>query len=177
MIFKKEIICDQCLRLIPKREIKIFDTRCDGRNKKGIKKRLCINCLEHEIYHIFNVNKYRGILIHPMEIYNSYAFYNFSDLLQERASEDLAIDLEKILPNDGQYCSCGNLAQYSRCSPEIFDNDPWNWQVMNDEVEIEYLCKECAPKKVLADFKKLNYKIKYIYPYIKSEGFFTPWDV
>lgn len=178
MFFKKNIICEQCYKLIPKKEIKVFDTRCDGRNKKrGIKKRICINCLGNEIYQVLTVNKFKSVLIAPMKKHNSYVYYNFSDLLKERASEHLAIDLEKLLPNDFQYCSCGILGQYSWCSPEILDNDPWNWQVINPKVSIEYLCKECAPKKILGYFKKQDFNIKYFYTYIKSEGFFTPWDI
>ncbi|QVK17556.1 hypothetical protein KHQ81_11955 [Mycoplasmatota bacterium] len=177
MIFKRDIECSRCNRIILKKEIQIIDTRNDGRNKLGVKRYVCKDCVEHEIYKVLNENKYKAVLIHPMKKFNSYVYYNFSELLQEPASEELANDLERILPKANQYCSCGNRAQYSWCSPEIFDNDPWNWKVIDNEVKIEFLCKECAFRKILGTLQEGDIDIKYLYPYIKSEGFFTPWDV
>ncbi len=177
MFFKKEIECERCKRAISKKEMKIVDTRDDGRNKSGVKRYLCVNCLEHEIYHAMMDNKFKSILIHPMKGYNCYVYYNFKNLKKERASEHLAVDLEKILPNSDEHCSCGHIAHYSLCSPEIFGNDPWNWEVLNYNVEIQYLCKDCAYKYLISAMNEPGIEIKYFYPHIISEGFFTPWDV
>lgn len=177
-LFTKEILCNKCGLTQSKRDVKIIDTKQDGRNKLGKKIKVCNRCFELEMRNTIKDNLYKAVLVYPMKNSNSYVYYNFNEILCDSRNQLLVDDLQPFLPNEDTVCECcGDFAQYAWCSPEIFDNDPWNWRVSGKKFKIQYLCKECASNAVLNYIHNNEINLQYFYPQISGTGFFIPWDV
>jgi len=92
-----------------------------------------------------------AIVIYPIKGFNAYAYYDFDSLLNTKHSSEIAkednkmlvSDLTELLPLSNTKCRCcENKATYTGCSSEIFNNDPFLWEVIKETgFEYKYLCK------------------------------------
>lgn len=184
-LFNKEGKCEVCGAALPKRQLAIFDTSHQNRIKDGQIVRVCCKCLMELLYKSLKNFKEPAVVIYPIKELNAYVAYNFNNLLDtkqmfHREENEIFIqDLKALLPPENAKCNCcENKATYTWCSSEIFNNDPFIWEVRHENnFEHIYLCKECLVRAFQNKVEDEHIVFQYVYPPISGEGFFTSWEV
>ena len=186
-LFIKEAKCESCEKILPKKQLAIYDTTHQGRHKNGQSIKICNDCLMQLFYEDLRNFEETAVVIYPIKGFNAYVYYDFNGLLNTKQSSEymmendknLVSDLTELLPLSDTKCSCcENKATYTWCSSEIFNNDPFLWEVIKEtEFEHQYLCKECLIREFQKKIAELNIKLDGIYPPIQQKGFLCPWQV
>ena len=186
-LFIKEAKCESCKKILPKKWLAIYDTTHQGRHKNGYSIKICNDCLMKQFYESLRNFDETAIVIYPINGFNAYVYYDFDSLLDTKYSsngvmednENLVSDLTELLPTSDTKCSCcENKATYTGCSSEIFNNDPFLWEVIKEtEFEHKYLCKDCLIRELQKKIAELEIKLEGIYPPIQKKGFLCPWQI
>jgi hypothetical protein len=184
--WNKEVTCEECNVSFPKKQICVYDSTRQGRVKNERKINLCQKCVLIRLFKSFNK---KAIIVHPLKKYKAYVYYSFDELLPstwDSATHESAIRfvsaLRKLTPPDNAVCNCcTNYASFTWCSPEVFDNNPYNTEVSpEDDFESVYLCKECLIKSFSGIVQSENISFSAIFPPAidgDGDGYYTPWDV
>ena len=183
-MFKKESECENCRIILPKKQLAVFDTTLQGKNKSGQYKKVCKSCMLQLFYTSLREYNSPAVVIHPIKDLNSYVFYNFDELsaLKDASSreenENLIREMKELLPSNETQCSCcQNKASYTWCSAELLYNDPYCWEVnKDDKLEFFYLCKDCLIREFNKKVEEEKIEIQCVYPPISGQGFCTSWD-
>lgn len=183
----KKVSCEKCGKEVDKKHITIVDTSHQGRIKSGNRHYFCKECSKYVLIKYISGYKGKAIIIEPSVRYNAYVYYHFDKLkkntahsLDKKREKTEIENFMKLLPEEEQKCShCKNLAQFTFCPIEIFrDADPYNWDIdTSDAVKKEYLCNKCAINRLSNCIFNQDIAFDAIYPNMKGEGFFTPWDI
>jgi len=187
-LFVKEAKCEKCEKTLLKKKLATYDTSHQGKYKNGQSIKICNDCLMQLFYEGLRSFDQTAIVIYPIKKgYNAYAYYDFDSLLntkftsniQREENISLVSDLTELLPQSDTKCSCGeNKATYTGCSPEIFNNDPFSWEVNKDtEFEHKYLCKDCLIRELKNKITELDIELDGIFPPIQQKGFLCPWQI
>jgi hypothetical protein len=184
-MFKKEVQCEKCGKVISKKQLAIFDTTIQGRNKSGQVIKVCKDCMMDLFYDSLRSNNSPAVVVHPIKKHNAYVFYNFDELLniKQASSKEQNVsfvnDMQKLMPPKEIQCKChSDKALYTWCSSEIFYNDPYKWEVNRDtKFEVAYLCKECLINEFQSMIREDNITFEVVYPPLGGEGFCTSWDI
>jgi len=184
--FKKEILCGRCGLQLPKQQLGIFDTTHQGKRKQGEQIRLCQSCMIEALIEQISNFQGRAIFVYPSDKFNAYVFYQFNELEENikysrhyDKDADFIKDMRELLPSNHAVCTdCNDSALFTWASLELFDDDPYSWQVKRKiELEHIYLCKKCLINYLLDKLKTDNIQLSAIYPPIEGDGFCTPWDI
>jgi hypothetical protein len=186
-LFNKESKCEKCGHTLPKKQLAIYDTTHQGQNKNGHTIKVCNDCLMELFYRDLRTFNEPAIVISPIKGFNAYVTYNFNSLLNakqrsrsiEEDNKKFVDDLMELLPQKDTKCSCcGNKATYTWCPPEIFNNDPFSWEVIKDsEFEHIYLCKDCLVREFQKKMAEADIRFEVLYPPLQGVGFLCSWEV
>lgn len=188
MFFSKRFFCEKCHAPIDKKSMCTFDYSLQGKNKDANAIRLCQNCCLKEFADNFRQHTQKAVIIQPSSKFNSYAFYNFKELLGKSKHSingyrdvELIENMKRLLPNDETKCSlCSSRANYTYCPLDIFYEDsPYDWEInMTEKGQCTYLCPNCLIELLLSSVEKGIINFNAVFPMVNDEiGFYTPWDV
>jgi len=182
--WNKELTCEECNVSFPKKQICVYDSTRQGRVKNEIKLNLCQKCALIYLFKSFNK---KTIILHPLKNHNAYTYYDLDELLRSSRTSihkdrftKFVSALRKLIPPDSAVCNCcTDHASFTWCSPEVFDNNPYNTEISPEEdFEAVYLCKECLIKLFSGIVKSEDISFSAILPpAIDGDGYYTPWDV
>lgn len=179
-------ICDKCGNKLPNKQLCLYDGTHQGRIRNGQKMKLCIKCCLAKLCNQLRDYTEKIVVVQPSNAYNTYAFYNYDDLLQAsrysiHKNKDLQFinKMKELLPPDSAKCECcGIIALYTWCSIDVYEDGPFSWVVnTKDRFDFIYLCKECLIDAFLKKVNKDGMIFKTIFPPLGGEGFLTPWEV
>ena len=186
-LFNKESKCEKCNIILPKKQLSEYDTTHQGQYKNGETSKVCNKCLMELFYRDLRSFNELAVVIYPIKGFNSYVSYSFDKLLNtkqsnnriEEETKEFVNDLKELLPANNINCSCcENIATFTWCSSELFNNDPFTWKVNKDiGFENSYLCKECLISAFQKKIEEENISFKYIYPPIEGKGFLCSWEI
>jgi len=187
-LFNKELKCQNCEQILPKKQLAIYDSTHQGQNKNGHTLKVCNDCLMKLFYQDLRAFNEPVVVISPIKGFNSYATYEFDSLLNakqqshsfEKDNKKFVNDIMGLLPPSDSKCNCcGNKATDTWCSSEIFiNNDPFSWKVNKDsQIENTFLCKECLIIEFQKRISETNIKFEAIYPPIQGAGFLCSWKI
>jgi len=141
-LFVKEAKCERCEKTLLKKKLATYDTSHQGKYKNGQSIKICNDCLMQLFYEGLGSFDETAIVIYPLPL------------------------------SDTKCSCCENRATYTGCSPKIFGNDPFSWEVIKGtEFEHKYLCKGCLIREFQNKITELDIKLDCIFPLIQKKGF------
>lgn len=186
-LFSKETTCEKCGSAIPKKQLCLYDSTHQGRNRSGFSTKVCSHCLMELFYESLRSFHDSAVVVSPIQGHNAYVAYHFGMLksvkqnsrAMEEKNNSLIDNLSELLPKSGTICNCcGNQATYVWCSPDLLKNDPFLWEVnTNTNYEPMYLCGECLIRKFQKKLEDDGIRFACIYPPLQGAGFLCSWEV
>lgn len=77
-------------------------------------------------------------------------------------NEKFVWEMKSLMPLPDTQCNCcENVAFFTWCSSEIFNNDPYLWEVNKvNKLEFTYLCKECLIREYKRKIEEENIEME-----------------
>ena len=186
MLFNRNVTCEKCNALTNKNNICTFDFSRQGRNRQGIRTRVCQKCCVVKLVEEFNNYDRIAVVVQPSKGYNAYAFYSFNELnetseksVNKNKDTKFIEEMKRLLPQNDVKCNfCEEKAVYSWCPTDIFKDTPFSMEV-NETIKgnLIYVCKNCLINLFQKKMKEDNICLRQVFPMVDEVGFYTPWEV